>query len=350
MSALARRYRIIGADRSGLSFDGDDVIFTDTTGDDLLREGRDLDLSHWYPNCTPAEYRADTSTEIALRFVAANPDHDYLVVNDHADTDGVLAVFVLVWPELALAHREVIRQAAEMGDFSFCGSREASLLYASLTERRLAARAAHSDGQVVFATCLEFLVEYLSGRVESSASAAAAVDALEESVAMVESGRVDRNEAGARLTAYVVPDEVSETHVGLSRGRPGFDVQMTADVWLSHRARNAFDGERYQLLSTPMNGGWHHALWMPQYVPWDTETLWRPPQWNFTGGRLTWRLTSAALRSAVDALTADDRGGAWTLRDEVAPWTEGFPVVVESPVGSGVSPEKLVGTIAPAFA
>src|SRR5688500_16034076 len=109
MSVLPRRYRIIGDDRSGLSFGDDDVIFTDTTGDDLLREGRDLDLSHWYPNRTPAKFRADTSTEIALKFAAANPDHDYLVVNDHADTDGVLAVFALVWTELAVAHRDTVR-------------------------------------------------------------------------------------------------------------------------------------------------------------------------------------------------------------------------------------------------
>ncbi len=87
---------------------------------DGLVPGAELDLSHWAKNRTPEAYRADTSTEIALRFVAS-PDaklvRQKLVVNNHFDTDGALAIWTLLEPEAALARREVLIAAAEAGDF-----------------------------------------------------------------------------------------------------------------------------------------------------------------------------------------------------------------------------------------
>lgn len=79
-----------------------------------------LDLSHWPGNRTPDRWKADTSTEIALNF-ARDPDapwgdHD-LVVNNHFDTDGVLSAWVLVDPDAALAHADLLVAAAEAGDF-----------------------------------------------------------------------------------------------------------------------------------------------------------------------------------------------------------------------------------------
>ena len=77
----------------------------------------DLELSHWVPNRTPAKFKADTSTEICMNFVASG-DLDYdLVVNNHADVDGLLSVFTLLHPATALAHRPTIVSAAQMGDF-----------------------------------------------------------------------------------------------------------------------------------------------------------------------------------------------------------------------------------------
>lgn len=78
-----------------------------------------LHLSHWPGNETPDRWKADTSTEIALNF-AADPDapwgdHD-TVTNDHFDTDGVLAAWVLVEPDAARDHADLLVAAAEAGD------------------------------------------------------------------------------------------------------------------------------------------------------------------------------------------------------------------------------------------
>src|SRR5215216_4348860 len=82
-----------------------------------------IHFSHWEGNATPAELKADTSTEIALNLVAA-PNREALtngielVTNNHFDTDGVLSVWTVLTGERALTHRELLIAAAEAGDFS----------------------------------------------------------------------------------------------------------------------------------------------------------------------------------------------------------------------------------------
>lgn len=80
-------------------------------------------LSHWQGNETPARLKADTSTEIALNFVAS-AERDALaggadlVTNNHFDTDGVLSVWAVLTGERALGLRDRLVPAAEAGDFS----------------------------------------------------------------------------------------------------------------------------------------------------------------------------------------------------------------------------------------
>src|SRR5262245_48989906 len=93
------------------------VIYCDGGFDASYREGVDLELSHWIPNSTPAQFKADTSTEICLRFIAAHPGGDELVVNNHVDCDGVLSTFVLLHPAVAYEHRRLLVEAATIGDF-----------------------------------------------------------------------------------------------------------------------------------------------------------------------------------------------------------------------------------------
>src|ERR1041385_3323620 len=82
-----------------------------------------IHFSHWQGNNTPAEVKADTSTEIALNLVAS-PNRGALtqgielVTNNHFDTDGVLSVWTVLNGERALAHRDLLVAAAEAGDFS----------------------------------------------------------------------------------------------------------------------------------------------------------------------------------------------------------------------------------------
>ena len=80
-------------------------------------------FSHWEGNQTPAELKADTSTEIALNLVAAPNKNELtrgieLVTNNHFDTDGVLSVWTVLTGERALELREKLIPAAEAGDFS----------------------------------------------------------------------------------------------------------------------------------------------------------------------------------------------------------------------------------------
>src|SRR5262249_2591290 len=88
---------------------------------DGLVPGAALDLTHWQGNHTPAQYKADTSTEIALRFVASPEAAERwagaVVVNNHFDTDGILSAWILLDSDRAMAHRDLLVAAAEAGDF-----------------------------------------------------------------------------------------------------------------------------------------------------------------------------------------------------------------------------------------
>jgi hypothetical protein len=80
-------------------------------------------FSHWQGNETPAQLKADTSTEIALNLVGAPNRSELtqgieLVTNNHFDTDGVLSVWTVLNGERALDLRELLIPAAEAGDFS----------------------------------------------------------------------------------------------------------------------------------------------------------------------------------------------------------------------------------------
>src|SRR5881296_1828752 len=82
-----------------------------------------IHFSHWKGNETPAQVKADTSTEIALNLAAA-PNREELtrgidlVTNNHFDTDGVLSVWTVLNGERALELRDKLIPAAEAGDFS----------------------------------------------------------------------------------------------------------------------------------------------------------------------------------------------------------------------------------------
>jgi hypothetical protein len=80
-------------------------------------------FSHWQGNQTPAELKADTSTEIALNLVTSpsrsNFTHNLdLVTNNHFDTDGLLSVWTVMTGERAARYRDLLIAAAEAGDFS----------------------------------------------------------------------------------------------------------------------------------------------------------------------------------------------------------------------------------------
>ncbi|MDB4997448.1 MAG: hypothetical protein JWM74_4880 [Myxococcaceae bacterium] len=95
-------------------------------GCDGVVPGAAIDLSHWEGNTTAAEYKADTSTEIALRFARSGGTVD-LAVNNHFDADGVLAVYALLRSDVAMANADLLVAAAEVGDFDEWPSDERGL-------------------------------------------------------------------------------------------------------------------------------------------------------------------------------------------------------------------------------
>lgn len=82
--------------------------------------GAALDLSHWKGNKTPEHLYADTSTEIALNYIrgGCEPQAGPLIVNNHFDSDGALAVWALLNTTEALAHADLLVAAASAGDFN----------------------------------------------------------------------------------------------------------------------------------------------------------------------------------------------------------------------------------------
>ncbi len=86
--------------------------------------GSGLELSHWPGNRTPRALRHDLSTGSALAFARlSRREREELagdavaIVNNHYDTDGVLALFAVRHPESALARERAMLEAAEAGDF-----------------------------------------------------------------------------------------------------------------------------------------------------------------------------------------------------------------------------------------
>ena len=79
-----------------------------------------IHFSHWQGNRTPAEVKADSSTEIALNTVASPRLGELtrgleLVTNNHFDTDGVLSVWTMLTGERALDLREVAGSGDDVG-------------------------------------------------------------------------------------------------------------------------------------------------------------------------------------------------------------------------------------------
>ncbi len=83
-----------------------------------------LNLSHWPGNRTPHDLRHDLSTGSALAFARQGERERerraagaVAIVNNHYDTDGVMALFAVRHPRAALEREVAMLEAAEAGDF-----------------------------------------------------------------------------------------------------------------------------------------------------------------------------------------------------------------------------------------
>jgi hypothetical protein len=333
------------------------VIYCDGGTDDQFREGVDLQLSHWIPNQTPARFKADTSTETCLNFVAASGEGFDLVVNNHADVDGVLAVFTLVAGAWALPHRRTLTQAAEMGDFWAWGEPHAQALFHTLTVLIRRLQSEKADPNVLYLRCFDHVFAFLSGETTSPLEPGLAT--LRDSAALVERGDVARRILGEHFAHYVIPRRLSALDYARALRVPSFNAPLSSECLLSPRARARFDRERVHLVSVEADAGSYHDLWYPGYAWADTPNSWRPPGLRAQGDSNTHLLAHPALADAVSELARLERAsGEWRLARRLTPFAtlegRGFPVVLsfmagDAPAASSLEPSLVAEHLAKAY-
>lgn len=303
------------------------VLYCDGGIDGHHRPGQDLELSHWIPNHTPPEFRASTSTAICLRFVERHtPGAGDLVVNNHVDTDGVLSTFVLCHPQLALAHRELLRQAAEVGDFWACAEPPALGLYQLLSRSKQAMQAEAADPLAIYRRAHELTARWLRG--EAFTGTELASETVAGACEAIERGQVRRSRHGPRLALYQVPRALADGTGGVH----AFDTPFERHERLPPHARNQRDGERMQLVAVEQEDGWAYDLWVPGYAWAETVGLWQVPGLRPAGSSNEHHLSHAPLTQAFDTLNGLEHGdGHWALADRLSPFSrvEGrpFPIV-----------------------
>lgn len=303
-----------------------------------------IHFSHWNGNETPAQLKADTSTEIALNLVAA-PNRDEftrgieLVTNNHFDTDGVLSVWTVLNGERALDRREQLIPAAEAGDFSEFKTEaavRASIVIqgsdqpvpgeqsGSPLANQLAGERVDDD-----ARCYELVlpeVERVLTRTDEFESLwRGAWEKIATAIESFERGKSKAEEfAESGLSLVTLAPEIF--------GPAGFDPTRDAApaTAISRYAR----GQLF-LIATPLANGWAYRVDYP-YYSW-AETVVRPriPRRDFSQvlaelnrreveGAGSWQADSSELSSAIKFLAADGPQNVRTLAasslapDEVA--------------------------------
>jgi hypothetical protein len=106
----------------------DQVIAPNIVVDGSRNAATVLTLSHWPKSGTPHELKADTSAEIAFKYLDTPAFHvkANVVTNNHFDQDGVVGVFLLTNPSIATRYRDLLIDVASAGDFGVFHSREAA--------------------------------------------------------------------------------------------------------------------------------------------------------------------------------------------------------------------------------
>jgi hypothetical protein len=337
--------------------DAERIVCCDGSGGEWFRDETDLELSHWQPNRTPAEYRAGTSTEICFRFLDhPRPGSWTAAVNNHVDVDGILSIYTLLHSADALAQRKTIVEAAEMGDFWGWGEPPAQRVFQALTF----AMRRGGRPRDVYAQAFRRIPALIEGNDAELPEIDRSLIPLRRGVELVEQGHIARRELARRFAHYVVPNSVAGGDDERAAYAPEFNEAISdrAVLWPHVRAR--WDGERVCLVSTERPSGWFHDLWYPGYLWADTEGKWRPPGLTYHEGMSSYALEHAELLEAFAALQAQEPAhGHWALGGTTlsygAELQERFPLVGRflDPQGhaaiSRLAPEQVAQVLEPVF-
>lgn len=295
-----------------------------------------IHFSHWEGNQTPAEVKADTSTEIALNLVGSPNKQKLtqgieLVTNNHFDTDGVLSVWTVLNGERALDLRAQLIPAAEAGDFSEF-STEDGVRASIVIQGSDQASPNNETGSP--------LAAYLAGKEISD-------DAEAYALVLPEVERVLRNtseyeslwrSAWAAIASAIesfekgesIVEEHPDVHLSLITLAPevfspsGFNPTRHAAPYtaISRYAR----GQIF-LIATPFRDGWTYRIDYP-YYSW-AETLVRPRVKRHDFGALIsqlnqieqnhdgrWKLDNSEMTSVVKFLDGSNTLAASKLRPD----------------------------------
>jgi hypothetical protein len=313
---MIERFEILGS--NSVRPEAERIIFCDGTGGNMFRAETDLELSHWRPNFTPTEYRAGTSTEIGFRFLD-NPRRGSwtVAVNNHMDVDGILSVYVLVHSQHALAHRQTIIQAAEMGDFWGWAEPPAQRLFQGLTRLMNSG----GDGRAVYTEAFRRIPNFIDGIDAEVSPIDDSLAPISLGVELVEQGQISRILIARRLAQYIVPLNLAGDDEARTSYAPGFNEAISPKVILWPQVRARLDSERACLVSIVRKTGWHHDLCFPGYLWADTEGLWQVPGLVFHDGMGRYDLDNSRLVAAFEHLQRQETApGLWALGGTALPF------------------------------
>jgi hypothetical protein len=311
--------------------DADRIIFCDGTGGSMYRADTDLELSHWRPNRTPAEFRAGSSTEICYRFLDhPRPGLWMAAVNNHVDVDGILSVYVLIESEHALAHRQTIIEAAEMGDFWGWGEPPAQRVFQGITH--LMERQSGVNSRAIYSEAFRRIPTLTDGTDPEAPQIEESLALLRQGVELVAQKRILRSVIDDRFVHYVVPLAVAGDDDTRASYAPEFNeaISPAAVLWPHVRAR--WDAERVCLVSVERKTGWFHDLCFPGYFWADTAGRWLVPGMTYHDGMASYDIQHDRLFAAMNELQRPETApGQWGLGGTTLPFGEElqklFPVV-----------------------
>lgn len=270
--------------------------------------------------------------------------------------DGILSVYVLVQSQHALAHRQTIVDAAEMGDFWGWGDVPAQRVFQGVT------RLMNSGvGKAVYVEAFRRIPALIDGTDPEIPQIDASLSPLRRGVEFIEQGRIVRSLLGDRLAHYIVPLAVAGDDDDRASYSPEFNESISERAMLWPQVRARWDAERACLVSVERRTGWFHDLWFPGYLWADTEGLWRMPGLAYHDDMGSYDLANSKSIAAFEELQRQETApGQWGLGGTKLPFGDElqnrFPLVGRF-LGEGgksdasqVSPERVAAAFEGVFA
>jgi hypothetical protein len=271
--------------------------------------------------------------------------------------DGILSVYVLVHSQQALAARQTIISAAEMGDFWGWAEPPAQRVFQGIT------RLFNSglNDRDIYAEAFRRIPLLIDGTDPDTSNIEESLTPLRRGIDLIDQRQISRKELGSHFAHYVVAAsalaDVDDERVAYV---PDFNEMISAKAIFWPQVRAKWDSQRVCLVSIKRPAGWFHDLYCPGYLWADTEGLWRVPGLNFHDGMSSYDLDFPQLVDAFKELQRVETGaGQWCLGGTQLPFgTEvqsKFPLIARflgsdgKPAFSQLPPFKVARSLADAF-